>query len=125
MSVKIELDVWVITKEMTSRVMTGINKALPVLLEELKRLTPEDTGNMLQSYVVKPAKVDWNTVIWEIGNTAWYAIYVEYGVGWVSFNYHKPKGSVFFHWIGNRTFARAVDNTRSKIENIILSELNR
>jgi hypothetical protein len=39
------------------RIIAGINKALPILLEELKRLTPEDTREMLNSYVVDEAKV--------------------------------------------------------------------
>jgi len=121
----IELDVWAITKEFEKRVIAGINKALPILLEELKRLTPEDTRNMLDSYVVQSAQVEGWKIVWAIGNTAEYAINVEYGVWWLKYNYHKPKGSVFYQWIGNRTFARAVDNIRSKVENIIYQELNR
>lgn len=125
MTVVVELSVWKIAQEMETRVKIGINKWLLVLLDELKRLTPEDTKNMLESYVVKTAEVDWNQIVWEISNTAWYAIYVEYGIWWLQFNYHKPKWNIFFHWIWNRTFARAVDNTRDRIMQIVLSELNR
>jgi len=121
----IELDVWVITKEFEKRVMAGINKSLPILLEELKRLTPEDTRKMLDSYVVQSAKFDGDKIIWVIGNTADYAINVEYWVWWLTYNYHKPKGSVYYQWVGNRTFARAVDNVRQKVENIIYQEINR
>jgi len=43
--------------------MAGINKSLPILLEELKRLTPEDTRKMLDSYVVQSAKFDGDKII--------------------------------------------------------------
>ena len=107
------------------RAIKWINNALPVLLEELKRLTPEDTKEMLNSYVVHNATTQWNKVIWTIGNTSWHAIYVEYWEWWVSFNYHKPKWSTIYRWQGNRTFARAVDNKRAKVIQIIFNEINR
>lgn len=125
MTVVVELDVWKVANEMTRRVMIWINKWLLVLLDELKRLTPEDTRNMLWSYEVEHAKIEWDIIVWTIKNKADYAIYVEYWVGWLQFNYHKPKWNVFYRWIGNRTFARAVDNTRDRIMQIVLSELNR
>lgn len=121
----IELDAWAFIKEYEKRIISWINKALPILLEELKRLTPEDTREMLNSYVVDNARVDWNSIIGSIGNTTDYAIYVEYGVWWLTFNYHKPKGSVFYQWVGNRTFARAVDNVRDRVLQIILDEIDR
>ena len=121
----VKLDAWAFITYFTDRVISGIRKALPVLLEELKRLTPEDTKEMLNSYVVNdPVVVDW-VVKWVIENTSWHAIFVEYWVGWLKFNYHKPKGSVFYSWVGNRTFARAVDNVRKKVIEIILAEINR
>lgn len=121
----IELDAWAFAREYEKRLVVGIRKAIPVLLEELKRLTPEDTRNMLESYVVEDVKVEWDKVIGSIRNDADYAIYVEYGINGISYNYHKPKGTVFYQWVGNRTFARAVDNVRERVENIILSEVNR
>ena len=121
----IKLDIWTIAEEYTKRIAIWINKALPVLLNELKRLTPEDTWNMLNSYEVVKAKREWGVVSWSISNWADYAIYVEYWVGWLKFTYHKPKWTPFYHWIGNRTFARAVDITRDEITKIIYNEINR
>ena len=121
----IKLDAWAFAREYERRLVVGIRKALPVLLEELKRLTPEDTRTMLNSYVVEDVKVEWDSVIGSIRNDADYAIFVEYWVNGLSYNYHKPKGTVFYQWVGNRTFARAVDNVRQRVEQIILSEVNR
>lgn len=126
MTTVVELNVWTVAKEMETRLIRWINKALDVLLDELKLLTPEDTKDMLNSYVVKQAQNTGNwTIVWEISNTVWYAIFVEYWVKWLSFNYHKPKGTVKYSGIGNRTFARAVDSVNQKVLEIILSELNR
>ena len=122
---KIELNVWSITAHFEGRMVIAINNILVILLEELKRLTPEDTKEMLNSYHVEEAKVDGNIVIWSIRNDSDHAIYVEYWVWSLTYNYHKPKGSVFYSGIGNRTFARATDNIKSRAEQIILSELKR
>ena len=51
----IELNVGAFVSAITNRVKKAINLALPVLLDELKRLTPEDTGEMLNSYKVEQA----------------------------------------------------------------------
>lgn len=120
----IELKAWAFEREYRKRILVWINKALPILLEELKRLTPEDTKEMLNSFV-STASVEWDTIVWMIGNEADHAIYVEYGRSGVKFWYHKPKWSLFYVWEWNRTFARAVDNTRDKIISIIYSEINR
>lgn len=120
----VELDAWRFVTEYAKRLVSWVNKALPILLAELKRLTPEDTWDMLNSFVVKWASFDWQKVVWVISNTAEHAIYVEYGVNWLTYNYHKPKWNVFYQWVGNRTFARAVDNIREKVINIIYQEIN-
>jgi len=121
----IKLDAWSFELEYKKRIVRWINRALPVLLEELKRLTPEDTREMLESYKVTNAKVDGDSVVWVIWNEAEHAIFVEYGVEWVIFWYHKPKWKLFYTWVGNRTFARAVDNKRDEIISIIYQEINR
>ena len=103
----------------------GIQKAIPVLTEELKRLTPEDTWEMLNSYV---SDIDyrWNNVIWSVWNTAKHAIYVEYGQSGRNFVYQKPKGNRWrYVWQWVRTFARSADNKREEIANIIYQEVNK
>lgn len=119
----IKLDAGAFIDYYTSALKRGISKALPILLAELKRLTPENTGEMLDSYVVtEPVMVGW-VIRAVIENKSWHAIYVEYWTSGLVFNYHKPKWKVFYSWVGNRTFARAVDNVRKKVIAIILAEM--
>jgi len=106
---KRKLEVWV---SMWSR----------VLLKELKDNTPEDTRKMLNSYRVKK-ETTLEGVVSTISNDAEHAIAVEYWVSWKSYNYHKPKGTTFYKWEGNRTFARSADNKRREILDIIITSL--
>lgn len=129
--VKIDLtkDFGKIPKILEQRAAKWIRKALLVLIAELKRLTPEDTKEMLASYRVIWVKKEGQNLIWSIGNDAEHAVYVEFGVKGRSFNYHKPKWTTFFKGgsykglSGNRTFARALDNKRQEILNIIAKEI--
>ena len=124
--VKIDItnDIWQLTNAMLNWVERGMRKWILVLMEELKRLTPEDTREMLNSYRIEPMKFDWTNLIAEITNDTDYAIYVEYWSSvWIKFWYHKPKWSLFHTWVWNRTFARASDIAQPKILQIILHEL--
>ena len=112
-----------VKKEFQKALERGMRKALLVLLEELKRLTPEDTKKMLASYRVVWVRQEGDKIIGTIWNDAEYAIYVEYWVKWKAFNYHKPKWSIFYSGVGNKTFARALDNKRQEILDIIAREL--
>lgn len=125
MTTIVPLKAWAFIAIYEKRVIRWIEKALPVLLEALKELTPEDTGEMLNSYRIESVKNEWGDIVWTITNDTDYAIYVEYWVGWVKFWYHKPKWSLFYIWEWNMTFHRAVDNTRDKIIMIIYNEINR
>ena len=98
---------------------------MPVLMEALKELTPEDSKTMLNSYRIESLKNEGGYIVWTITNDTDYAIYVEYGKEWVSFWYHKPKDSLFYVGEGNMTFHRAVDNSKKEITEIIYNEINR
>ena len=121
----IPLNAWAFAAEYEKRIVIWINRALPILLEELKRLTPEDTREMLNSFVVNNATIEWNSVVGIIWNDADHAIYVEYWANWLAYNYHKPKWTPFYRGVWNRTFARAVDNKKDEIIRIIYQEINR
>jgi len=121
----VELNAWSIAKELEMRAVRWINNALPILLAELKRLTPEDTKEMLNSYETKKASITWSTVVWTISNSSDHAVFVERWRSGIVFGYHKPKGNLFYAWEGNKTFARAVDNKRDEIIQIIYNELDR
>lgn len=123
---KVVLSLWNILSYYTKRLFKWTNQSLPILLEELKRLTPENEWEMLNSYVVEEPKINWLRVIWSITNTAAHSIYVEFwrNIKWLENEYHKPKWNVFYKWIGNRTFARATDNVKGKIDWKILEIIN-
>lgn len=121
----VPLNVWAITNAYNSAIKRWIRRAIPTLMQELKKLTPEDTKEMLNSYRIEGVEDKWDKIVWTISNDAEHAIYVEYGVEGLTFNYHKPKWGVFYRWIGNRTFARAVDNARDKVMQIIFNSIDK
>jgi len=124
MTTVVPLNAWAFVAIYSSRVKAWIKKATPVLLEELKSLTPEDTKDMLNSYRTEfKETAEW--IVWIITNDKDYAIYVEYWVKWVMFWYHKPKGSLLYVGEWNMTFHRAVENKEDEITMIIYNEVNR
>lgn len=119
---KVELEVWALIWATQKWVISWISKAIDILEKELKALTPEDTKEMLRSYV-KQLKTTDSEVIGQVWNTSKHAIFVEYGVEGKQYNYHKPKWNVFYKWVWNRTFARAIDNKKQDILSIIQKEI--
>lgn len=111
---RVALTEWNLVKYFFNKLIWRQSKQWNILLNELKRLTPEDTWEMLSSYVMD-TKREWFKYITTIKNTAPYAIFVEYWVKSKVYNYQKPKWQIFYRWVGNRTFARSIDNTNSKI----------
>ena len=111
---KVALNEGNIVKYYFNKLLGSQNKQWNILLNELKRLTPEDTQEMVNSYVME-TKREWFQYTTTIKNTAPHAIYVEYGVKGKAYNYHKPKWVPFYQWVGNRTFARSIDSTGQKI----------
>lgn len=114
---------WNVQKILEKWLERWMRQSLRVLLAELVRLTPENTREMVNSYRIEWLTRQWNNIVWTITNDADHAIYVEYGSTWLAFNYHKPKWSVFYTWVWNRTFARAIDNKRDEILQIIAKNL--
>lgn len=100
------------------KLIRAIRQWLNLLLQELKKNTPEDTKEMLNSYKVIDVQKRWTDYVGIIGNKADHAIYVEYWRDRV-FNYHKPKWSVFYRWVWNRTFQRSLLAVQDKIYKLI------
>jgi len=121
----VELNIWAVTWAINARIKLWIRRAIPILMKALKELTPEDTKTMLNAYRIEEIKDEWNRIIGTISNDTDYAIQVEYWVDWLMFNYHKPRWSVFYTWVWNRTFARAVDRSRNECMNIILNTIEK
>jgi hypothetical protein len=74
---------------------------------------------MLNSYEILNVIKVWWTYIGSVVNNASHGIYVEFGSSGKTFNYHKPAWVPFYSWVGNRTFARAMDNKRQEMVAII------
>jgi len=123
----IKFDAKSISNELIRRAKQGVNNAIPVLMEELKAITPELTKEMVQSYKVEKTTTIGGTVEAWITNTAKHALLVEYGV-WQTFDYHKPAGPeprpIIYRGKGNKTFARGTDNARKIVLEKIYEWLN-
>lgn len=109
-------------KLMDTYVKRGIrwlNKATSVYVEWLKANTPEDTGEMVNSYWTEEAERKGNIIESAAFNDSKHAIFVEYGVWGKAYNYHKPKGVVFFTGVWNKTFQRTLLAMKDNIFSII------
>lgn len=113
------------TKNREGKLIAWIRVWLNILLKELKKNTPEDTKEMINSYKIIDVVKRWDQYVWVVGNTADHALYVEFGVDGRIYNYHKPKGSVFFKGIGNKTFQRSIVAVQDKIYQAIIQWLQR
>ena len=101
--------------KLTGRLKNAINKSLETLKKSIDDKTPEDTKTLLWNNQIKQAEVNWDEVRWKVYNDTEYWIYVEYWISWKDYNYHKPKGSIFYSWIWDRMFTRWFDETKKQI----------
>jgi hypothetical protein len=95
-----------------------MNISLNVLKASIDAKTPEDSKTLIWNNKIEHAKIVGDTVVWKVVNDTEYAELVELGV-WLPFNYHKPKGKVFYRGSGARMFTRGLDSSRNEILNII------
>ena len=107
-------------KRIEGRIIKAIREGLNILLLELKKNTPEDTKEMLNSYKVVDVVKQWDVFVGVIGNKAWHALIVELGVSGRVYNYHKPKGTTFYRWVGNKTFERSLLSVQDRIYKLVL-----
>lgn len=108
-----------IQRKIEWRLIVAIRQWLNILLQELKKITPERSREMLNSYKIWDVTKVWDTYIGSIGNTAKHSIYVEFGVNGRVYKYHKPQWSVFYTGVGNKTFQRALVSSQDKIYKLI------
>ena len=112
-------------KDLLWKYIKKVDKAVQILKDNIDSKTPEDTKKLLQNNRIKYAQLIWNRIVGSVYNETDYAYFVEYWVSWRSYNYHKPKGNVFFrgwqyNWLSwNRTFTRASDEIRKDLNKIL------
>ncbi len=110
-------------KRIRKELVEWINSWLEVLKKEVDELTPEKTGDLIENNKVQLAAfLQFGRVSGSVYNDLDYAKYIEFGVQWRDYNYHK-KGTVIHTWVGNRTFTRAMDNKKAEIVNIIKNKI--
>ena len=105
--------------QMNSKIAKAINKSLDILVKSIDEKTPEDTLTLLWNNDVKKAHLDWNYIKWSVFNDTKYWLFVEYWVHSSSYNYHKPKWTIFYRWIWARMFTRWYDEVKQEIINNI------
>jgi len=120
MWIKIKFSVNEVMKEITNNTVDWLNSIAFDYKDEVDRLTPEDTQELLHNNTVEPVRRIWKTLVSSVYNNTEYASIVEYGITWKDYNYHKPKWTIMYTWEGNRTFARALDN----IKEILIEKLS-
>ncbi len=121
LDIDVQIFDWILAdvqKKIEGKLIKAIREWLNILLLELKKNTPEDTKEMLRSYKVIDVQKRGDTYVGVIGNSADHAIYVEYWQDRI-FNYHKPKWSVFYRGVWNRTFQRSLLSVQDKIYKLV------
>ena len=102
-------------RKLNDRLEKAINESLETLKKSIDEKTPEDTKTLLGNNDIEKAKQSWNEIKGRVYNETKYWIYVEYGVKNRDYNYHKPKGQIFYTWFWARMFTRWFDETKQEI----------
>lgn len=72
-----------------NQVTDAINESINMAKIEIDKNTPVDTGELIASNKVNPAKQDGDIIRGSVSNETEYGVYVEYGVLGRKYNYHK------------------------------------
>jgi len=90
-------------KTLNSRIKAWINKALPVLKEDLEIKTPTKSWELIQGYTIESAKQSSTRIVWKVINETKYANIVNSWVKNKVFNYHKwpptNDSTIFISWV--------------------------
>ena len=120
-------DINVFSKELMqdieAKAIVWVNKALDYIKQSVDEKTPEDTKTLLKNNTILKAEKKGNSIYWEVFNNTEYAEIIEYWVRSKKYNYHKPKGTILYSGVWNRTFTRTADNESENIKNIIKKEI--
>jgi hypothetical protein len=94
-----------------------------LLKVEIDLNTPIDQGELISNTKIAKADIVWNQIKWSVYNDTSYANYVEYGVQWKTYNYHKQK-RIYFVWVGARMFTRSYEKFKTLIAKNLKKSLN-
>ena len=120
---KVNIDFWRLKRVAEEKIIKAMDDCLDIAKKELESRTPEDTGKLVKWYKKKAPKKIWNIIYWKIINKTTYWIYVEFWVKNKKYNYHKPKGSVFYRGIGARMLTKTKDYKMSEFKKLFLVKI--
>lgn len=103
----------------------AINKWLKILKQSVNDKTPEDTLTLLGNNEIIGPIQQGSIIMWEVKNETPYATYVEYGIPGKKYNYHKPKWTVMYRWVGARMFTRTKLEKEKEILALVKSNINK
>lgn len=107
------------------RIGDAISRWLQILKKSVDDKTPEDTLTLLgNNQVIGPIQQG-SIIMWEVKNYTPYAKYVEYGVRGKKYNYHKPKGTVMYRWVGARMYSRTKLEKEKEVLSLIKWNINK
>lgn len=120
-----------IQDEIEKAVEDGVSEVMEFAKTKLEEKTPEDTTTLLKNYKIQPLKKTGTLITGTILNTTPYGIYVEYGLSkeegqptWGRpFNYHKPKGTIFYRGVGARMVTKTYDQDQDEMFDILQNKI--
>lgn len=110
-------------------IIDWVKEATNLLLEKVRLQTPEDTGELQSNNKKQPTTNTWWIVKWWLINETPYWPYVEYWVGWKSYNYYKwwwrrRWWSPFYTGVWARMFTKSQFENQNRVREIIIKHIN-
>lgn len=115
-----------LTSRIATRLRTGINKALNPMKEFIETISPEDTRDYVLNHKIKPAKREWDAIVWSVFNDSEHAFGVEFWFRKSPVNWSKQDWVTIYNWVWAKVYTRAANNPRlqEKIQSIISQALS-
>lgn len=114
-------------KELETAVFEAVDEIMDIAKLRLEEKTPEDKMDLVHWYKKQPLEKKWKEIKGVITNNVPHGIYVEFGLSkdegiptwWKAYNYHKPKGVVFYRWVWARMVTKTYDQDRDEMFKIL------
>ncbi len=122
MSTEMKINFDKIQRDLLSKSIKNINKAMDVVESSIEEKSPVDTWDYIKWNKRIDAKLTWNKVVWELFNDSENAENVEFGWRTTEVNWYKwrkkwwPK---IYTWVWARTYTRSYDEKQSEALKII------
>lgn len=110
-----------ITRKMEDRIIKWINKALETRVDYIKQISPEDSGDYIQSHSIRNAKRQWDVISWANSNNSDDAFWVEFWFRKAPVNWSKKDWLAIYNWVWANVMQRTTANPslRKQVAEII------